>query len=158
MLLPSQQTVDEIFQAVHLSLIDNSVRCEPRLLAQSQSDLPLYHQDGKLEGSLHPGHQKMTKTTDGVKICQWSMHLYDSEVKFFPTSFVHKSFMFYNYFFKFKELNDFCIYHPYLEQLHFFLQNDREEDQHLFELKNWKLPLLKILVHSYDRLAQSNIL
>ena len=75
MLLPSQQTVDEIFQAVYLSLIDNSVRCEPRLLAQSQSDLPLYHQDGKLEGSPHPGHKNMTKTTDGVEICQWSMYL-----------------------------------------------------------------------------------
>ncbi len=56
MLLPSQQTVDEIFQAVHISLIDNSARCEPPLLAQSQSDLPLHHQDGKLGGSLHQGH------------------------------------------------------------------------------------------------------
>ena len=83
---------------------------------------------------------------------------YDSEVKFFPTSFVHKSFMFYNYFFLFKALNDFCIYHPYLEQLHFSLQNDREEDEHTFELRDWTLPLLKILVYSCDRLTQSNIL
>ena len=61
MLFPSQQTMEEIFQAVHLPFINNCLRHEPLLLAQSQSSPPLHHQDGKLGRALHRGHQNVAE-------------------------------------------------------------------------------------------------
>ena len=47
--------------------------------------------------------------------------------------------------------------HQKLEQLRFHLKNDFEWLQHRFELGDWKLPLLKVLVYSCYTLSQSNI-
>ena len=61
MLFPSQQTVEDIFQTLHLPLIDNCVRHEPLLLAQSQSASPLHHQDGKFGRALYTGHENVAE-------------------------------------------------------------------------------------------------
>ena len=49
-------------------------------------------------------------------------------------------------------LNEFCTFHPNLEQLHLSLKNDHKAD---LDLGDWNLPMLKILVYRCSKLSQS---